>query len=93
MVINANISDKMINISRLCFLLKGKDGQSRLNKNFRYCLQETMNSAQTSCTSFNNDHVTYYVFIIAWTFQLHYLWIYYSITFGVIFSQMIILQL
>lgn len=45
------------------------------------------------CTSFNNDHVTYYVFIIAWTFHLHCLWIYYSITFRVIFSQRIILQL
>ena len=44
------------------------------------------------CT-FNNDHVTYYVFIIAWTFHLHCLWIYYSITFRVIFSQRIILQL
>lgn len=56
-------------------------------------LVNRLKDLHTSCTSFNNDHVTYYVFSIAWTFQLHYLWIYYSITFGVIFSQTIILQL
>lgn len=36
MVTSTNISDMMINISRLCFLLKGKDGQARLNKNFKH---------------------------------------------------------